>query len=155
MGGRERKRGDGCVMRVELPESFEKRMQEMLGDEYESYIESYDNPRQYDLINPMKITEEELAEGSGFSDPIPWTKTGYFYKEEDQPARHPYYSAGLYYLYGAKRHDSGGEKRVEPGERVLICVRHREERHGSRRCASGEKVCWWQMISVIPGLKHC
>lgn len=26
-------------MRVELPESFEKRMQEMLGDEYESYIE--------------------------------------------------------------------------------------------------------------------
>ena len=87
-------------MRVELPESFEKRMQEMLGDEYESYIESYDNPRQYGLrINPMKITEEELAEGSGFSlDPIPWTKTGYFYKEEDQPARHPYYSAGLYYL---------------------------------------------------------
>ena len=76
-------------MRVELPESFEKRMQEMLGDEYESYIESYDNPRQYGLrINPMKITEEELAEGSGFSlDPIPWTKTGYFYKEEDQPAR--------------------------------------------------------------------
>ena len=36
-------------MRVELPESFEKRMQEMLGDEYESYIESYDNPRQYGL----------------------------------------------------------------------------------------------------------
>lgn len=54
-------------MRVELPESFEKRMQEMLGDEYESYIESYDNPRQYGLrINPMKITEEELAEGSRF-----------------------------------------------------------------------------------------
>ena len=40
------KRGDRCVMRVELPESFEKRMQEMLGDEYESYIERYDNPRQ-------------------------------------------------------------------------------------------------------------
>ena len=32
-------------MRVELPESFEKRMKEMLGDEYEAYIESYDNPR--------------------------------------------------------------------------------------------------------------
>ena len=34
------KRGDRCVMRVELPESFEKRMKEMLGDEYEAYIES-------------------------------------------------------------------------------------------------------------------
>ena len=65
-------------MRVELPESFEKRMKEMLGDEYEAYIESYDNPRQYGLrINPMKITEEELAEGSGFSlGPIPWTSSG-------------------------------------------------------------------------------
>ena len=103
-------------MRVELPESFEKRMQEMLGDEYESYIESYDNPRQYGLrINPMKITEEELAEGSGFSlDPIPWTKTGYFYKEEDQEER-----------------------------QRLSAQRFRE------------KVYWWQMISVIPGPKHC
>ena len=69
-------------MRVELPESFEKRMQEMLGDEYESYIESYDNPRQYGLrINPMKITEEELAEGSGFSlDPI--QRPGIFIKKK-------------------------------------------------------------------------
>ena len=112
-------------MRVELPESFEKRMQEMLGDEYESYIESYDNPRQYGLrINPMKITEEELAEGSGFSlDPIPWTKTGYFYKEEDQPARHPYYSAGLYYLQEPSAMTPAARFPVEPGERVLdLCA---------------------------------
>ena len=112
-------------MRVELPESFEKRMQEMLGDEYESYIESYDNPRQYGLrINPMKITEEELAEGSGFSlDPIPWTKTGYFYKEEDQPARHPYYSAGLYYLQEPSAMTPAARFTVEPGERVLdLCA---------------------------------
>ena len=113
------------MMRVELPESFEKRMQEMLGDEYESYIESYDNPRQYGLrINPMKITEEELAEGSGFSlDPIPWTKTGYFYKEEDQPARHPYYSAGLYYLQEPSAMTPAARFPVEPGERVLdLCA---------------------------------
>ena len=112
-------------MRVELPESFEKRMQEMLGDEYESYSESYDNPRQYGLrINPMKITEEELAEGSGFSlDPIPWTKTGYFYKEEDQPARHPYYSAGLYYLQEPSAMPPAARFPVEPGERVLdLCA---------------------------------
>ena len=112
-------------MRVELPESFEKRMQEMLGDEYESYIESYDNPRQYGLrINPMKITEEELAEGSGFSlDPITWTKTGYFYKEEDQPARHPYYSAGLYYLQEPSAMTPAARFPVEPGERVLdLCA---------------------------------
>ena len=97
----------------------------MLGDEYESYIESYDNPRQYGLrINPMKITEEELAEGSGFSlDPIPWTKTGYFYKEEDQPARHPYYSAGLYYLQEPSAMTPANRLPVEPGDKVLdVCA---------------------------------
>ena len=112
-------------MRVELPESFEKRMQEMLGDEYESYIESYDNPRQYGLrINPMKITEEELAEGSGFSlDPIPWTKTGYFYKEEDQPARHPYYSAGLYYLQEPSAMTPASRLPIQEGDYVLdLCA---------------------------------
>ena len=112
-------------MRVELPESFEKRMKEMLGDEYEAYIESYDNPRQYGLrINPMKITEEELAEGSGFSlGPIPWTKTGYFYKEENQPARHPYYSAGLYYLQEPSAMTPAAKFPVKPGERVLdLCA---------------------------------
>ena len=123
--GREKKEETGVVMRVELPESFEKRMKEMLGDEYESYIESYDNPRQYGLrINPMKVTGEELTEGSGFSlDPIPWTKTGYFYKEEDQPARHPYYSAGLYYLQEPSAMTPAARFPVEPGERVLdLCA---------------------------------
>ena len=126
-------------MRVELPESFEKRMQEMLGDEYESYIESYDNPRQYGLrINPMKITEEELAEGSGFSlDPIPWTKTGYFYKEEDQPA---ILQCRSLLSAGAKRHDSGGEVSGGTGGESSgsVCSTGRKG-NGSRRSASGKR----------------
>lgn len=144
-------------MRVELPESFEKRMKEMLGDEYEAYIESYDNPRQYGLrINPMKITEEELAEGSGFSlGPIPWTKTGYFYKEENQPARHPYYSAGLYYLQEPSAMTPAAKFPVKPGNGFWICVRHREEKQPLSAQHFREKVCWWQMISAIPGQKHC
>ena len=104
----------------------------------------------------MKITEEELAEGSGFSlDPIPWTKTGYFYKEEDQPARHPYYSAGLYYLQEPSAMTPAARFPVEPGERVLDLCAAPEERQRLSALRFREKVCWWQMISVIPGLKHC
>ena len=68
--------------------------------------------------------EEELAEGSGFSlGPIPWTKTGYFYKEENQPARHPYYSAGLYYLQEPSAMTPAAKFPVKPGERVLdLCA---------------------------------
>ena len=88
----------------------------------------------------MKITEEELAEGSGFSlDPIPWTKTGYFYKEEDQPARHPYYSAGLYYLQEPSAMTPAARFPVEPGESSgSVCGTGRKG-NGSRRSASGKR----------------
>ena len=29
---------------------------------------------------------------------VPWISNGYFYNAEDVPAKHPFYSAGLYYL---------------------------------------------------------
>ena len=34
-------------MRQELPEAFEKRMREMLGEEYQAYLDSYQETRQY------------------------------------------------------------------------------------------------------------
>ena len=54
-------------MRVELPESFEKRMQEMLGMNTNRISKVMITPDSTGLrINPMKITEEELAEGPVF-----------------------------------------------------------------------------------------
>ena len=87
-------------MSQELPKVFEERMREMLGDEFEAYLESYENIRQYGLrVNPLKITREELEQMEKFHlQPIPWTENGCFYQEADQPARHPFYTAGLYYL---------------------------------------------------------
>lgn len=112
-------------MKPDLPRKFEERMQKMLGDEFEAYLNSYQNKRQFGLrINPIKITKEELENGSGFHlSPIPWTKTGYFYQEEDQPARHPYYAAGLYYLQEPSAMTPASRLPVEPGERVLdLCA---------------------------------
>ncbi len=143
-------------MRVELPESFEKRMQEMLGDEYESYIESYDNPRQYGLrINPMKITEEELAEGSGFSlDPIPWTKTGIFIKKKiSRPDIH--ITVLVFIICRSQAPDSGGEVSGGTGGESSGSVCRAGRKGTALGAALQGKVCWWQMISVIPGLKHC
>ena len=78
-------------MRQDLPEAFEKRMKDMLGEEYDSYLDSYQQERQFGLrVNPLKITGEELKELSGFHlRKIPWTQNGYFYEEEDMPARRP------------------------------------------------------------------
>lgn len=97
----------------------------MLGDEFDAYLDSYENPRQYGLrVNPMKITGEELEETGDFHlTPVPWTKEGYFYQEQDQPARHPFYTAGLYYLQEPSAMTPASRLPVKPGERVLdLCA---------------------------------
>lgn len=112
-------------MKPELPAAFEKRMKEMLGEEYEAYLESYQNPRQYGLrINPLKAEAKELVEKAGFHlKAIPWTKEGFFYEQEDQPARHPFYDAGLYYLQEPSAMTPASRLPVKPGERVLdLCA---------------------------------
>lgn len=112
-------------MRLELPEEFASRMEEMLGEEYDAFLESYQLPRSYGLrVNTGKITGEALREQAPFAlRQIPWVKEGYFYGEGDIPARHPYYAAGLYYLQEPSAMTPASRLPVEPGERVLdLCA---------------------------------
>ena len=84
----------------QLPKAFLSRMKDMLGDEYDDFLKSYEHPRQFGLrVNNLKISTEEFLKKSPFHlTPVPWTENGFYYQEEDRPARHPYYTAGLYYL---------------------------------------------------------
>ena len=112
-------------MRLELPEEFASRMKEMLGEEYDAFLESYQLPRSYGLrVNTGKITGEALREQAPFAlRQIPWVKEGYFYGEGDIPARHPYYAAGLYYLQEPSAMTPASRLPVSPGDRVLdLCA---------------------------------
>ena len=112
-------------MGQELPKVFEERMKDMLGDEFAAYLASYENVRQYGLrINPLKISGKELEETGYFHlQQIPWVRDGFFYQEEDQPARHPFYAAGLYYLQEPSAMTPASRLKIEPGERVLdLCA---------------------------------
>lgn len=83
-----------------LHPAFLARMREMLGDEYDSFIRSYDLPRTYGLrVNTSKISCEEFEKLVPFPvTPIPWIPNGYFYPEDVHPSYCPFYQAGLYYL---------------------------------------------------------
>lgn len=112
-------------MRLELPEVFAERMKEMLGEEYDAFLDSYQRPRSYGLrVNTGKISRETLERQAPFAlRPIPWVKEGFFYQEEDSPARHPFYAAGLYYLQEPSAMTPASRLPVEPGERVLdLCA---------------------------------
>ena len=67
-----------------LSPAFLSRMQNMLGDEYESFLKSYEAPRTYGLrVNTAKISCDEFERIVPFPvTPIPWISNGYFYPED-------------------------------------------------------------------------
>ena len=70
---------------MNLPEKYLASMKEMLGDDFESYLNSFDDTRLYGLrVNNLKISTEEFLKISPFKlKPIPWIENGFYYDEED------------------------------------------------------------------------
>ena len=85
-----------------LPQAFLDRMKDMLQDDYDAFLQAYDQPRTYGLrVNTAKISCEEFEKIVPFEvKKIPWISNGYFYREDVRPSRCPLYQAGLYYLQG-------------------------------------------------------
>lgn len=83
-----------------LPDQFKQNMKELLQDQYDEYLESFNDNRVYGLrINTNKISVNDFLKINPFNlKPIPWTDDGFYFDENDMPSKHPYYYAGLYYL---------------------------------------------------------
>ncbi len=111
---------------MNLPIEFEEKMRNLLGDEYDSYLSCYEEPRHYGLrVNTNKITTEEFLKIAPWPlRPIPWIENGFFYDGESiQPAKHPYYFAGLYYLQEPSAMTPANRLPIQPGDRVLdVCA---------------------------------
>ncbi len=110
-----------------LPEKFIQNMKSVLGEgELEDYLRSLEKPRFTGLrVNTSKISVEEFERISPFRSlrRIPWTSNGFYYTEEDEPTRHPYYYAGLYYIQEPSAMAPASVLPVEEGERVLdLCA---------------------------------
>ena len=111
---------------MNLPIAFEEKMKQLLGEEFPDYIKCYDEPRYYGLrVNTKKITVEKFQEICPFDiRPIPWIENGFYYDgEKVQPAKHPYYFAGLYYLQEPSAMTPANRIPIEPGDKVLdVCA---------------------------------
>ena len=108
-----------------LPKEFQNRMKQMLGEEYEAFLEGYDKPRFHALRrNPLKIEKEDfLKKIPYYLKPVPWTEHGYYYENEDQPGKHPFHEAGIYYIQEPSAMSVVEYLEVKPGEQVLdLCA---------------------------------
>ncbi|WP_405110776.1 RsmB/NOP family class I SAM-dependent RNA methyltransferase [Paenibacillus sp. FSL K6-1217] len=112
-------------MRAELPVTFVERMKELLGPEYEPFMETYKQaPYGGIRANTLKITVEGLREHSPFAkDPIAWCPSGFYTAEGARPGKHPHYHAGLYYIQEPSAMAPVELLDVQPGDRVLdLCA---------------------------------
>ena len=108
-----------------LPDKFCDEMKRILGDEYEDYLASMDASRKYGLrVNTAKISVEDFLKITPFElTPIPYISNGFYYDEKEQPSKHPYYFAGLYYLQDPSAMTPASRLPVEEGDVVLdLCA---------------------------------
>ena len=106
-----------------LPDGFTKRMQTLLGADFDAFAASYDRPRSVGLrLNPLKTDAPPALAQFGLS-PVPWAENGFYYDGASRPGLSPYHDAGLYYLQEPSAMAPAGLLDVHPGERVLdLCA---------------------------------
>ena len=108
-----------------LPEKFCEEMKRILGGEYPDYIASMEQERKYGLrVNTLKISVSEFEKIAPFPiKKIPYVENGFYYDSSIQPAKHPYYFAGLYYLQDPSAMVPASRLPVSPGDAVLdLCA---------------------------------
>lgn len=114
----------------QLPEAFLLKMQELLGEEFGQYLESFKEEWKPGLrVNTLKLSPGELAELVPWNlEPVSWADNGFYYDgtldgEVLRPSKHPAYYAGLYYLQEPSAMTPAAMLPVVPGDRVLdLCA---------------------------------
>ncbi len=110
---------------MRLPDSYKEKMKQILGQEYEAYEESFQRPHYTGLrVNTLKISPEEFLKISPFElTRVPWTTNGFYYDSKVQPAKHPFYYAGLYYIQEPSAMTPAAMLPIEEGDKVLdLCA---------------------------------
>ncbi len=107
-----------------LPEQFTDRMKKMLGAEYEAFIQSFEQEKYQALRrNPLKKASIESLRNCFELTPVSWESNGFYYSKENQPGKHPYHEAGVYYIQEPSAMAVVPLLEVRPGEKILdLCA---------------------------------
>lgn len=111
--------------KITLPEAFKKRMESLLGTEYEEFLQSYEQERYCGLrYNPLKADAEKFIDKMPFElDKISWAKEGFYYDIKEQPGKHVLHEAGAYYIQEPSAMAVAEILDPQPGEVILdLCA---------------------------------
>ena len=85
---------------IKLPEEFESRMKEMLGDEYEDFRASYDEKKKTGIrVNTLKESVEDFKRIFPYElSPVKWCDTGFEAVTDEKYGRSALHDAGAFYM---------------------------------------------------------
>ena len=109
---------------MNLPEDYQSRMQEMLGDEYLQYLDSFNHSYGQTLrVNQLKMEPADFIRRFLLNGQVSWCDTGFYYEGDERLSANPYYHAGIYYLQEPSAMAPAAFLPVEPGDKVLdLCA---------------------------------
>ena len=127
-----------------FPEAFLDRMKQLLGTEYDDFLEALEQERYQalrlnrlktdsqgrnaaDIFSAQNDVQSEMPPGMAGAfahlTKVPWAVDCYYYHSVDQPGKHPFHEAGLYYIQEPSAMAPAELLAVQPGERILdLCA---------------------------------
>lgn len=110
-----------------LPDSFKDLVKDLLPNEYDEFLKSYEEPSVRALrVNTLKGDIASFLSknpwGINIADGVSWCKEG-FYFDNPEIGKHPFHNAGVYYIQDASAMAPVEELGVSVGDRVLdLCA---------------------------------
>lgn len=127
-----------------FPEAFLDRMKGLLGAEYDEFAAALDQEHYQALrLNRLKLDSRDRSAADMFAvlnnaqaemesdntrafahlSTVPWAADCYYYLPTDQPGKHPFHEAGLYYIQEPSAMAPAELLEIQPGERILdLCA---------------------------------
>ncbi|MDE7337377.1 MAG: RsmF rRNA methyltransferase first C-terminal domain-containing protein [Clostridia bacterium] len=104
---------------LDLPKEFLSRMKDMLGNEFDAFISSYDKDTFRALrINTLK-TSVETVKNTFSLKPVDWCKQGYYYDETERPGKSVFHESGAFYIQEPSAMAVAENLDVKEGDTVL------------------------------------
>lgn len=112
-----------------LPKAFLREMEELLGDEYQAFLDSYRDEKTSAIrVNTLKLPIESFKDLCLFNidferDKISWAEEGYYLSGDVNPGKNPLHDAGAYYIQEPSAMSVVGQTHVFEEDRVLdLCA---------------------------------
>jgi len=133
---------------MNLPESYLKRMKELLGNSYEEFLLCYEEAPVKGLrFNTSKVRTETVEKliSEWNLEPVPWCPTGFYYKDV-RPGLSPYHDSGIFYMQEPSAMSVIEEAELNINDRVLdLCAAP-----GGKSTAASEKCKVILSNEIIP-----